>query len=106
MSISFADLRKANTDRAHRVKMGLNTWTPEMWFTAMMGEAGEFANFYKKFVRGDFTLEEIKPELEKELADVMVYLDLLAARLDIDLGEATRKKFNEVSERWGSDVRL
>lgn len=40
----------------------------------------------------------------KELADVVTYLDILAMQLDIDLGEATKSKFNEVSDRVGSYV--
>jgi NTP pyrophosphatase (non-canonical NTP hydrolase) len=42
----------------------------------------------------------------KELADVVTYLDLLAFQLNIDLGDAVIQKFNEVSIRVGSTVRL
>lgn len=47
-----------------------------------------------------------KDRIAKEAADVVGYIDLLCARAGIDLGEAVRGKFNEVSERVGSDVRL
>jgi hypothetical protein len=40
------------------------------------------------------------------MADVVTYADLLAARFGIDLGLAVAAKFNEVSERVGSDLRL
>jgi NTP pyrophosphatase (non-canonical NTP hydrolase) len=91
-------------------------WSPAQWLQAVMGELGEYANKRKKFERGDITFEEFEIEAGKELADVQTYLSILAARcLDdegcahpdgIDLGQATIDKFNEVSERVGSTVRL
>jgi NTP pyrophosphatase (non-canonical NTP hydrolase) len=50
--------------------------------------------------------DEERQELALELADVQAYLDLLARRAGIDLGAATREKFNIVSDRVGSDVKL
>jgi NTP pyrophosphatase (non-canonical NTP hydrolase) len=44
--------------------------------------------------------------IAQELADTVLYADLLAARLGINLGEAIRDKFNIVSERMGSDIKL
>lgn len=41
-----------------------------------------------------------------ELADVIIYADLIAARLGIDLGDAVRRKFNEVSELREAEERL
>ena len=76
------------------------------WSNAVCGELGELANLIKKIERGDFTLEEARPHLADELADVATYLDLLANRAGVDLGEAVRSKFNRVSERVLCDVRL
>ena len=42
----------------------------------------------------------------KEFADIVTYLDILAMRAGIDLGKATMDKFNEVSKRVGSTVRI
>lgn len=42
----------------------------------------------------------------KELADVQIYLDLLALSIEIDLEEATVEKFNEVSDRIGVNIKL
>ena len=91
-------------------------WSPAQWLQAVVGQLGEYANFRKKFERGDLTFEEFEVHAGKELADVQTYLSLLALRcLDepdqphpdgIDLGQATIDKFNEVSERVGSTVRL
>ena len=69
-----------------------------------MGELGEYANLKKKVRRGDIAPEVAKPLLAKELADVVTYLDILALRLDVDLGQAVTDKFNEISARVGADV--
>lgn len=112
--LTFHELRSANLIRlpkfknkhgeiAHSKADG-SDWTPAQWLQALVGEIGEYANFRKKFERGDITEEEFKLEAKKELADIQIYLDLLALNLDIDLGRATKEKFNEVSKRVGVDV--
>jgi NTP pyrophosphatase (non-canonical NTP hydrolase) len=45
-------------------------------------------------------------QIADELADVLTYLDLLAATLGVDLGHATAQKFNEISERVGFPDRI
>jgi NTP pyrophosphatase (non-canonical NTP hydrolase) len=81
-------------------------WSPSQWLQAVVGELGEYANIRKKFERGDITEEKFMVEAAKEIADVQIYLDILAFRLGINLGDATTKKFNEVSQRVGASVRL
>jgi NTP pyrophosphatase (non-canonical NTP hydrolase) len=102
-------------------------WTPAQWLQAVVGELGEFANIRKKFERGDLSFDEYRVAARKELADVATYLDILSMRaLDyefrdkapwvrepwhvdssgIDLGDAVRDKFNEVSKRVGSNVSI
>lgn len=71
-----------------------------------MGELGEAANELKKFNRGDYTRAEFARRFKKEIADAQIYLDLLAFNAGIDLAEVTRDKFNEVSRRIKSKVRL
>jgi len=41
-----------------------------------------------------------------EMADVLIYMDILADRLGIDLEMATREKFNRTSEEFGFPERL
>lgn len=116
MSISFSDLREANKTRLPLFKNRLgkpahsepdgSDWCLAQWCNAVCGELGEAANLIKKIERGDMTLDAGRPLLAKELADVATYLDLLAFRAGVDLGEATRDKFNEVSDRVGCDVKL
>jgi NTP pyrophosphatase (non-canonical NTP hydrolase) len=64
-----------------------------------MGELGEYANFRKKFERGDISEAEFKVEAAKELADVQIYLDILAFQVGVDLGKATMEKWNATSKK-------
>ena len=94
-------LRLKNVERCEQVFHGVNEWMPWDWSNAMAGEVGEVCNLTKKMLRG----EEIdKSEVAKEIADVIIYADLLAARLTIDLEDAIIKKFNEVSIKRGSTI--
>lgn len=45
-------------------------------------------------------------DIGKEIADVVTFCDLLATRYGFNLGKLVLDKFNEVSERIGSDVRM
>jgi NTP pyrophosphatase (non-canonical NTP hydrolase) len=74
--------------------------------TAVAGEVGELANIIKKVRRGDFTLDEARNGIAGELADVQAYLDILAYRCGVDLGDATMAKWNDVSRRVGSPLRI
>ncbi len=95
--------KNSRGERAHSKSDG-SDWSPAQWLQAVVGELGEYANKRKKYERGDIDKEEFTEEARKELADVVVYLDILAFQLGINLGEAVMDKFNEVSERVGSDV--
>ena|SRR5271170_873667 len=74
-------------------------WSPAQWLQAAIGEIGEYANMRKKVERGDMTLEEALPNLKDELADVVIYLDLLASQMGIDLGQAVMAKWNKTSAK-------
>jgi NTP pyrophosphatase (non-canonical NTP hydrolase) len=112
--LTFAQFREANVTRCEASFHAVNEWTPTDWATALAGEVGEVCHVTKKLRRlqmaphwasrdGDAALEA---QLADELADTVIYADLLAARMGIDLGAAIVKKFNQVSERVGSTVRL
>ncbi len=114
-ALTFAALRNASLDRmpVYKNAKGEQTFKPDGsnwsysdWYLAVQGELGELANYLKKLNRGDFTLDEIRPELAREIGDVICYVDILAFRLGIDTGEATRSKFNEVSDRVGCGVKI
>ena len=113
-NMDFQTLRAANIRRipqfknakgepAHSQPDG-SDWSLAEWCNAVTGELGEAANLIKKVQRGDYTLDEARQDLADEFADIVTYLDILAMRAGVDLGEATRNKFNLVSARVGSDV--
>ena len=118
--LSLADLRRANLARlplfrdahgrlSHPPIEGQPhgfDWSLSDWLTATAGELGEAANLIKKVNRGDLTLDEARPALAKELADVLTYLDILAHRAGVDLDAATIAKWNEISARVGAPLRL
>jgi NTP pyrophosphatase (non-canonical NTP hydrolase) len=119
-ALAFRRLRSQNVARANRWHPGFpdkedpaTAWTGGDWAAAMAGECGEACNIVKKLRRietghgatthaGEKHEEtELLPKLADELADVVIYTDLLAARYGLDLGEAVRNKFNEVSDKRG-----
>jgi NTP pyrophosphatase (non-canonical NTP hydrolase) len=112
--LTFDLLRAANLARCGRWHPGgVNDWSLSDWTVAMMGEAGEAANVVKKLNRerdeigGNVdTADELRAKLAHELADTLIYLDLLAAHEGIDLAQAVADKFNIVSERMGFPERL
>lgn len=113
MSLTFDTLREANILRlplfknrkgeiAHPAPYGDGSnWTPAQWLQAAVGELGEYANVRKKYERGDFTTDEFLTMAANELADFVTYVDILAYRLGIDLGQAVLAKWNAVSKRMG-----
>lgn len=116
MGLSFETLREANKLRlptfknakgepAHAKADG-SDWKLSAWSNAVLGELGEAANIIKKIERGDMSLEEARPALAEEFADVVTYLDLLATQAGIFLGVATYNKFNKVSKRVKSPIRM
>lgn len=114
--LTFDTLRAANLARLPQFKNGKggtahsepdgSGWALSAWSNAVLGELGEAANIIKKVERGDLSLDEARPALAREFADVQTYLDILAFRAGVDLGRATIAKWNEVSARIGCDLRL
>ena len=115
-TMTFSVLRFANVARLPLFKNGKgepahsrpdgSDWKLSTWMNAVLGELGEAANIVKKVERGDLTLDEARPMLAKEFADVATYLDITAFRAGVDLGQAVKDKFNEVSDRVGAPVHI
>jgi NTP pyrophosphatase (non-canonical NTP hydrolase) len=114
--LTFNTLRAANVNRlptfknakgepAHSMPDG-SDWSPAQWLQAVSGELGEYANLRKKFERGDIDEEEFRAFAKEELADIVTYLDILAFQLKIDLGKAVISKFNLVSDRVKSPIKI
>lgn len=111
----FQQLREANVSRMHRWHGAADTWTGADWSNAMNGEAGETANIVKKIRRHETglgtsyntpALDELHGKLADEIADTVIYADLLAAHYGIDLGAAVASKFNRVSDAQGFPERI
>jgi NTP pyrophosphatase (non-canonical NTP hydrolase) len=114
--LTFNVLRAANVKRlplfkdkhgrpAHSQPDG-SDWSLGEWCNAVLGELGEAANIIKKVKRGDLTLDEARASLADEYADVVTYMDLLAFRTGVNLGEAVMSKWNRISERVGAPLRI
>ena len=101
--LTFDRLREVNVARCEEVFHPIYDWSSTDWACAMGGECGEALNKIKKIRRGE--LIPIK-QVAYELADLVIYADLLAERLSINLGEAIREKFNKVSKKKKSKYRL
>lgn len=114
-TLDFKRLRAANVERCEEVFHKIDDWTPTDWATAMAGECGEACNEVKKLRRLDGADAALDSDMERmrlrhnigiEIADLVIYADLLAARLGIDLSAAIVEKFNKVSIERGSSVML
>ncbi len=110
---SFDTLREANKERLKEASLNKHhkfykstEWSEAQWLKAVLGELGEYANLSKKYDRGDFDETEFKREAAKELADVLIYFDMLANKIGVNLSFAIISKFNEVSKRVNSNIKL
>jgi len=101
--LSFEELRRKNVLRCEDVFHPLNDWSATDWACAMAGECGEVCNKVKKLRRGEMITRK---DIGEELADVIIYADLLAARMGIELGEEVVAKFNKVSAKRESSITL
>lgn len=117
--LTFEELRAVNRARCEESYHSIDDWSPTDWACAMGGECGEALNLIKKLRRltgptNRVTLGFIQPtgeselvaEIGDELADVVIYADLLAARLGLLLSECVAKKFNSTSEKINSEKRI
>lgn len=134
VSLYLTRLRQTNEARCARwhPEWPNDNWTAGDWANAMQGEAGEVAqallelalslfaatgkagNVAKKIRRAEEGLvgandpvpEKLVVALANEIADTVIYADLLAAKFGINLGAAIINKFNAVSIREGFPERL
>ena len=113
MNEFLKELRAKNTERCVLFGMGtIKDCSLEFKTLELLGEAGEVANTVKKIFRGDTEIHDkgvmtpILEALRRELADVIICTDLLAARYDIDLEQAVIDKFNKTSKDRGYSVFL
>ncbi len=118
VGLTIRRITEVNKDRGGRWHPGFpdaaSEWTGSDWSNAMCGEAGEAANVVKKLRRwetgaanaGDPAYDELIKMLSYEIADVFLYLDLLATYYGIDIEAAIIEKFNLTSQKQGFPERL
>lgn len=115
--LTIKELTDANVTRCEGdFKHPLDSWSLLEWAGAAAGEVGEAANISKKLKRRAQGMERFNKEgetdenlheaLGNELSDAIHYIVLWAAAAGIDLERALRRKYNEVSNRVGSDKKL
>lgn len=108
IGLTLNGLRVANTARQRE-------WDPSDAITLayrgneLAGEVGEACNVIKKLERERLGIRGSRAGLDalaEELADVLICLDLIAMQAGIDLGDATMRKFNATSEKYGLETRF
>ena len=119
--LTFKELADANATRVKRWHPnGIEDWSPMDWACAAAGEMGECCNAVKKLRRiedgianksDDPTrLITERPQailaIGDEIADTIIYLDLLAQRLGIDIASFVCAKFNRTSDKYGFPEKL
>lgn len=117
--LTFDKLQVQNKKRCEKHFHKIDDWTPTDWACAMGGECGEALNLIKKLRRitgntNKDTLSLLKnpnsymliDEIGKELADIVIYADLLATRLGLKLDECVQHKFNITSNKIKSKIKL
>jgi NTP pyrophosphatase (non-canonical NTP hydrolase) len=112
------DFNTLTTTNQHRCELAfhpIDHWSPTDWGCAMAGECGEACNLIKKLRRLEgtrFSRENEQQPLRlvdgimDELADMVIYADLLATRLGRSLEQAIISKFNRTSDEVHSDIKL
>lgn len=117
--LKFDDLQAANKLRAAHFRPkgssslshpngDLSNWSIGEWTNALAGEVGEACNISKKIVRGDFdsNSELGLGMLLNEIADVIIYADLICSYLNRSTAIIVANKFNEKSEEINSPIKI
>ncbi len=103
MSLTFKQFNETNAARNRECYAQCENWSIADWMMAIGGEVGEAMNVAKKYVRDGqppgHAREAAVARISEELADVLIYIDLLVDHIGGDLEAALVQKFNEVSER-------
>jgi NTP pyrophosphatase (non-canonical NTP hydrolase) len=106
--MKFSETNRRRCEAQNGFNHPLESWTLSDWMTATMGELGEAANLVKKLNRvrdgipGNTVSEfELRLQLADELADTLIYLDLMAQAAGFDLEAIRDAKFEKTSQKIG-----
>jgi NTP pyrophosphatase (non-canonical NTP hydrolase) len=106
--MKFSEQNRQRCEAPNGFNHHLGSWSLSDWMTAVAGEVGEAANVVKKLNRvrdgipGNTETEaELREQLGEEIADAVIYLDLLAQAAGFDLETIRDAKFAKVSAKIG-----
>jgi NTP pyrophosphatase (non-canonical NTP hydrolase) len=106
--VTFSERNRQRCESPKGFAHSLSSWSLSDWMTALAGEVGEAANIIKKLNRfrdgipGNIeTPRQLQSQLAEELADVAIYLDLLAQAAGFDLEKIRNEKFAKTSLKIG-----
>lgn len=109
----FSEVNRRRCESPDGFNHAIASWSLSDWMTATTGELGEAANIAKKLNRvrdgvpgNKETEPELRAALKDEVADVFIYLDLLAQSQGFSLADAVCAKFDRTSEKIGYPYRL
>lgn len=108
MNESFSQRNRRRCESPTGFNHALDSWSLSDWMTAATGELGEAANIIKKLNRvrdgipgNTVDADTLRGQLADEIADVAIYLDLLAQAAGFDLETIRDAKFARTSEKIG-----
>ena len=102
----LSKLREAQIKRTKRWDLN-SVLDLSFYGNALAGETGEACNIIKKLERERLGVGGTKStvaDLAEELADVVIYLDIIAMKTGIDLESAIKDKFNKTSKAYDLGV--
>ena len=106
--MTFSERNRKRSESPDGFNHRLDSWSLSDWITATTGELGEAANIVKKLNRvrdgipgNTEDAESLRLKLAEELADVAIYLDLLAQAAGFDLETIREQKFRKSSRKIG-----
>lgn len=106
--MKFSERNRRRCESPNGFNHKLSSWSLSDWMTALAGEVGEAANIVKKLNRirdgipgNTESKEELEHALSHELADIAIYLDLLAQAAGWDLEMVREIKFQITSKKIG-----
>lgn len=106
--VTFSEANRKRSESRLGFNHKLSDWSLSDWITAVTGELGEAANVAKKLNRvrdgtpgNNKTEWELKEQFKEEIADVFIYLDLLAQSQGFCLEEVVIAKWNKTSNKLG-----
>lgn len=102
-NFTLHEFSNLNSDRNKSVFTECADFTPNDFALAATGPVGYIGHLLSKRERGD---DITNGEIFEEIADALIYLDLLCTSLNGDLAVVLARKFNQTSKKVGCNHKL